>query len=155
MAFTDKILTSLFGRRLGLQPMSTAVSGSGRAGSNPDFIVGAEAVRMGVTTAETTSNNMPAYGVSFLTSAVSSGVFTLDPPIPGVDKVLHFGTSGATVYVKTANNETFQSSLGSSFTTFKSTQNVIGTVRLTGLTTALWGVQPGLSSASFSLTTTT
>jgi hypothetical protein len=155
MSFADKIVTSLFGRRFGLQPMSTNVSGSGRAASAPDFLVGPEALRMGVTTAETTATNLAAYGVSYITSSVSSGVYTLDPPIPGVDKVLHFGTTGATNYVKTANGELFQSSQGSTFSILKSTQNVIGTVRLMGLTTAIWGVAPGLSTASFALSTTT
>lgn len=155
MAYPDKSLPSIFGRRLGLQPMSTTQTGSGRAGSVPDFVVGAEAVRMGVTTAETTATNLAAYGVSYITSSVSSGVYTLDPPIPGVEKVLHFGTTGATNYVKTANGETFQSSQGSTFSVIKSTQNIVGSLRLMGLTTAIWGMAPGLSTASFALSTTT
>jgi hypothetical protein len=155
MAYGDKGLPTLYGRRLGLQPMTTNVSGSGRTGSAPDFLVGAEAVRYGVTTAETTATNLAAYGVSFMTSVSSSGVYTLDPPIPGVEKVLHFGTTVGTVYVKTANSETFQSSQGSTFMVLKSTQLVVGTVRLMGLTTSLWGVNPGLSTASFVLSTTT
>jgi hypothetical protein len=155
MAYGDKGLPTLYGRRCGLQPMSTTVSGSGRAGSNPDFLVGVEAVRLGVTTAETTATNLAAYGVSYITSSVSSGVYTLDPPIPGVEKFVHFGTTGATNYVKTANGELFQSSQGSTFSVIKSTQNVVGTLRLMGLTTAIWGVAPGLSTASFALSTTT
>lgn len=153
MAHGSNITTSIFGRRLGLQNMSTVQTGSGRGAR--EYMVGPEAFRVGVTTAESTSSNLPPDGVSFLTSSVSSGVYTLDPPVPGVEKVLHFGTSGATVYVKTAGGETFESSLGSSFTVFKSTQNVKGTVRLMGLTTSLWGLAPGLSSASFALSTTT
>lgn len=155
MAYADKIITSLFGRRIGLQFMTTGQSGSGRSGSAPDFLVGVESVRLGVTTAETTATNLAAYGVSYITSSVSSGVFTLDPPIPGVEKFVHFGTTGATNYVKTANGETFQSSQGTTFSVIKSTQNVVGTVRLMGLTTAIWGMAPGLSTASFALSTTT
>ena len=155
MAFSDKYTTSIFGRRLGLQAMSTNMTGSGRTGSNPDFVVGAEAVRMGVSTSESTDTNLAAFGVSFITSAVSSAVYMLDPPIPGVEKVLHFGTTGATNYVKTANGETFQSSQGTTFSVLKSTQNIVGSVRLIGLTTAVWGMAPGLSTASFALSTTT
>lgn len=155
MAYGDKGLPTLYGRRFGLQPMTSGLTGSGRTGSVPDFLVGPEALRSGVTTAETTATNLAAYGVSYITSSVSSGVYTLDPPIPGVTKTLHFGTTGATNYVKTANGETFQSSQGSTFSIIKSTQNVIGTLQLYGLTTAIWGLNPGLSTASFALSTTT
>jgi hypothetical protein len=154
MSWAEKITNTLFGRRIGLQQFTTNVSGSGRPGTF-DVIVGAEATRAGVSTADTTATNLTAYGVSFISSASSSGVFTLDPPIPGVNKVIHFGTTGATNYVKTANSETFQSTQGTSATTIKSTQNNVGSVFLVGLTTALWGVAPGLSTASFALTTST
>lgn len=155
MSWANKLLTSIFGSRLGLQPLSSAVSGSGRTGATPDVLVGPEDLRMGVTTSETTATNLAAWGISYLTSAASSGVYTLDPPIPGVRKKLVFQTTGATVYVKTANSETFLSSLGSSMTVVKSTQNVAGMLDLVGLTTAQWGMQYGLSTASLSLTTTT
>ena len=153
MAFTDKILTSIFGRRIGLQLMTTAQTGGSRGAQ--EFLVGPEALRQGVSTAETTSVNLHPFGVSLITSASSSGVYTLDPPIPGVRKTLAFQTTGATNYVKTANGETFLSSQGTTFSVLKSTQNVVGTVMLTGLTTAIWGVNPGLSTASFALSTTT
>lgn len=155
MSWASLITNTLFGRRIGLQQLTTNVSGSGRSNAPFDLIVGAEAVRAGVSTAESTATNLAAFGVSLITSASSSGVYTLDPPIPGVMKFLHFNTTGATNYVKTANNETFQSTQGTSATTIRSTQNNVGTMILTGLTTALWGVTPGLSTASFSLTTTT
>lgn len=154
MSWANQITNTLFGRRLGLQQLTTNVSGSGRSGTI-DLVVGAEAVRAGVSTAETTATNLTAYGVSLITSASSSGVYTLDPPIPGVTKVLSFQTTGATNYVKTANGETFLSSQGTTFSVIKSTQNIVGAVVLTGLTTAVWGVFPGLSTASFALSTTT
>lgn len=155
MAYYDKYDTSLYGRRLGLQSGSSNVFGSGRTGERPDFLVGAEDIRKRVSTAETTSLNLPAYGISMLTSAVSSGVYTLDPPVPGVQKWIANQTTGATWYVKTANGETFQSSQGTTFSVLKSTQNVAGTLQLVGLTTSIWGVQTGLSTATFALSTTT
>jgi hypothetical protein len=86
-------------------------------------------------------------------------VFTLDPPIPGVRKTLFFGSTGDIgVYVKTANSETLQSTLGTSFTTVKST--VAGVLELIGVTTAIWGML-GLTSGTssqasgFALTTST
>ena len=155
MAFYDKYDTSLYGRRFGMQQGSSSVTGSGRTGERPDFLVGAEDIRKRVSTAETTSSNLPAYGISMLTSAASSGVYTLDPPIPGVQKWITNQTTGATWYVKTANGETFQSSQGTTFSVLKSTQNVAGSLHLVGLTTAIWGVQTGLSTATFVLSTTT
>lgn len=159
MSWANLITTTLFGRRLGLQAMTSSVTGTGVAGRAPDFLTGAEQVRMGVTTAETTSVNAPAYGVSFFpgTSAASSAVYTLDPPIPGVQKFLNFNsTSQGPIYVKTANGETFNSTQGTTFSIIKSTNNQVGVLHLIGLTTATWGLSAaGLSTATFALSTTT
>lgn len=159
MAFNSKILTSIFGRRLGLQRMTTAESGGSR-GSN-EFLVGPDAFRSEVSTAETTSTNLKAHGLSRVagTSADSSSVFTLDPPIPGVKKILYFPSTGNTAcYVKTANAETIQTTLGSSHTTIKST--IGGMCELVGVSTAVWsalGITSGTSSnaGGFTLTTST
>lgn len=158
MAHADKYTTSIFGRRLGLQTMSTNVTGSGRSGSNPDFVVGAEDVRKAVTSG-TTSTNLPAYGINRVngTSAASSAVYTLDPPIPGVSCVLSFeNTSQGPIYVKTANGETIVSTQGTTFSVVKSTNNTVGAIHLIGVTTAVWQLaNVGLSTASFALSTTT
>ena len=157
MAWFNNITTTLFGRRLGLQSMSTVQTGA-IAGRVPDFLVGAEQIRMGVTTAESTGTNAPAYGISFFpgTSAASSAVYTLDPPIPGVQKFLNFNsTTQGPIYVKTANGETFNSTQGTTFSVIKSTGNQVGTLHLIGLTTATWGlIGAGLSTATFALSTT-
>lgn len=158
MAYGNKITTSKHGRRLGLQRMSTAETG-GRLPT--EFLVGPDDFRQGVSTAETTSSNLQAFGVSRVagTSADSSSVFTLDPPIPGVVKTLFFPSTGNTAcYVKTANAETIQTTLGSSHTTIKST--IGGVCQLVGVTTALWagiGITSGTSSnaGGFALTTST
>lgn len=156
MAFwSDKLFTSIFGRRMGLQNLSTVNTG----GRLPvDLIVGPEQVRRGVTTAESTGTNALAYGVSFFpgTSAASSAVYTLDPPIPGVKKQLVFNsTTQGPIYVKTANGETFISTQGTTFSVIKSTNNTVGVVDLIGLTTAIYGLAAGLSTATFALSTTT
>jgi len=159
MAFANKILTSLHGRRFGLQRMSTAETGGSRGAK--EFLVGPEALRLDNSTAETTSVNLHPYGISHVkgTSADSSSVFTLDPPIPGVEKTLYFPSTGNTAcYVKTANSETIQTTLGSSQTTIKST--IGGMCRLVGVTTAIWaglGITSGTSSnaGGFALTTST
>lgn len=154
MAFNDKITTSLYGRRFGLQNMTTGITGGSSAA---EFLVGPQGLRPLVSTSDTTSANIAAYGVSFITSAVSSGVYTLDPPIPGVRKTLNINSTSGTVYIKTANGETFTGSTqGTSFPTIKSTQNNAGVLELIGLTTAVWGIVGGaLSSGTYVLSATT
>lgn len=157
MAFGSNITKSIFGRQMGLQSMSSNMTGSGRSGEVPDFVVGPEDVRR-LITAGTTAKNLPAYGVSRVngTSAGSSAVYTLDPPIPGVMAVLSFeSTTQGPIYVKTA-GETFISTQGTTFTVLKSTNNTVGAVALMGVTTAIWQIlTPGLSTGTFALTSST
>lgn len=162
MAYHNKITTSIYGRRLGLQGMSSVETGGAVATGSQfhEFVVGAQDIRLGVTTAESTATNAKAYGISNFpgTSAASSSVYTLDPPIPGVRKFLAFNTTANGVYVKTANSETFLTTMGTSFTTIKST--VGGVIELIGFTTAQW-LAPALTSGTssqgsgFVLTTST
>lgn len=136
MSYNTLITDSIKGRRLGLQRLSTGQTG----GSEVEFLVGAEAVRMGVTTAETTGKAIKAFGVSNLvgTSAGSSAVYVLDPPIPGVRKIINIGTTdNGPIYLKTKNGETFNTTLGTTFTVIKSSAG--GYYELTGVTTAIWG----------------
>jgi len=159
MAYSSKILTSIFGRRLGLQRMSSAETGGSRG--NAEFLVGPDALRMEVTTAETTSTNLKPHGVHVVpgTSAGSSAVYTLDPPIPGVRVFISGGTANGPNYVKTANSETIVSTVGSSHTTVK-ISSLGGSFELVGLTTSQWlslGLTSGTSSnaSGFGLTTST
>jgi hypothetical protein len=153
MAFRDRIRENLWGRRLGLEVLSSVKTGSTQ--NVPlDLLVGPEAIRMDVTTAETTSINLKAYGLSNL-STESSGVHTLDPPIPGIPKTI-VCTGGATEYVKTRNAETIESSRGSTFTTMK--WSAYGVVHLLGLTTARWlglNLSSGTSSQASSIALST
>lgn len=156
MPYGSNIITSLLGRRLGLWPMSSAQTGSARGVR--EYLVGPESVRLGVV-AETTATNLPPDGVSRVngTSAASSAVYTLDPPVPGVAKFLSFeSTSQGPIYVKTANGETIVSTQGTTFSVIKSTGNTVGVVGLIGLTTSVWGMlNTGLSTGTFALSTTT
>lgn len=161
MSYGDKIITSLFGRRFGLQPMSSNVSGSNRTGLVADFLTGPEDLRRGVTTAESTGTAVTAWGISRLpgTSAASSAVYTIDPPIPGVRKSIMGATDNGPVFLKTLNSETIVTTVGSSFTTVK-VSSVGGHFELLGLTTAIWlgiGLTSGTSSnaSGFGLTTST
>ena len=145
-SFGSKYTTSLHGRRFGLQLLTTTESG-GAYGAK-DFIVGPEDMRVSISTADTTSTNIPAYGISYLvgTSAASTPVYSLDPPIPGVGKIVVFGSTDSALYLKTANGEyILGSSLGSSATTLRSSGG--GVFELIGLTTAVWGAMSISSTA--------
>lgn len=159
MAFGSKIITSIFGRRLGLQRMSSSESGGTRGAQ--EYLVGPEALRLGVTTAETTSTNLQPHGLSVLpgTSAGSSAVYTIDPPIPGVSKFIAGSTDNGPTLLKTANSETITTTMGSSWTTVE-ISSLGGSFQLVGLTTARWlaiGLTSGTSSqaSGFILTTST
>jgi len=144
-AYNSSILTSIHGRRLGLQAMSSGQSGSP---GNAEFLVGPDDQRVAVSTEETTDVQMKAYGVSYVvgTSAASTPVFTLAPPIPGVRKNIFFGSTDSALYVKTANGEyIYGSSIGSSATTIRSSGG--GFVELVGVTTAIWATA-GISSTA-------
>jgi hypothetical protein len=134
--------------------MSTTVTG----GSNGDaeFLVGAEDIRKVATTSASTGTNIDPYGIQYVpsTSAGSSAVYTLDPPIPGVSVTLYGSTDGP-VYVKTANSETIiGGTLGSSATTVKGSSLGFA-FTLTGLTTAKWAATFGGSTGMFTLSTST
>lgn len=153
MAFANKILTSLHGRRLGIQSLSSAESGSGRG--TQFFLAGSVAdIRRDVSTAETTSVNLLAHGVSVFgsTSTAAARTYTLDPPVPGVRKtiVVSCGASDGTFIVKTANAETIESTAGSSFTQF--TLSTKAVIDLMGVTTARW--MTAAASAAFTLLST-
>lgn len=159
MAWNTKITTSLRGFRFGLQAMSTVHTG-GSHGPN-EFLVGPDDFRVGVTTAETTSANLKAHGISILpgSSAASSCVYTIDPPIPGIGKSIVGTTANGPFLIKTANSETIHTTLGTSFTTVE-ISSIGGGFQLVGLTTAVWlgiGLTSGTSSqaSGFILTTST
>jgi len=134
MAFNNRILTSIFGRRLGLQRLTTGESG----GSRSEYLVGPDDFRVGVTTNESTGTNIKPYGYSMNlgTSAGSSAVYNLEPPVPGVRKVLVSSTANGPVYVNTLNALIFSSAGTTQATVKLSTLGV--PVELIGATTAIW-----------------
>jgi hypothetical protein len=155
MGFAKKITTSLHGRVVGIQSLSSAESGSGSGVQH--FLAGQFAdIRRDVSTAETTAVNLKAHGVSQFgttsTGTGSSAVYTLDPPIPGVTKFIAMtcGASDGPIYIKTG-GPTIESTAGSTFQTIKmSTRQFI---ELIGVTTGRW--MTFLSSAQVVLQETT
>lgn len=139
MSYGNNILTSLHGRRLGLQNLSTVQTGGG---APYDVLIGPEDLRRGVTTNETTATGISAWGVSFLngTSAASSSVYLLDPPVPGVRKTVIFSSATTPQYLKTKNGETYRTSADSTVATVISSTLTGAVVELIGITTAIWGL---------------
>lgn len=153
--YSSKIITSIKGARLGLSFLSSGETGTSK---KLEFLVGPDAYRAQHSTAETTSTNLAPTGISVLdnSSAGSSQVFTIDPPIPGCEKTIVFKTTANSIYLKGPGSETFQSSQGTSNTVLKSTNTVVGAIKLIPVSTAAWMVSAaGLSTASFALSTTT
>ena len=139
MAYGSGIVTSLFGRRVGLQTMSSAVTGATKS-LPQEFLVGPECIRYGVTTNETTGTPMQASGISYLvgTSAASTPIFQLAPPIPGVKKVIYFGSTDSALYVRpsVATHAFSGTSLGSTACgAIRSSAG--GMIELIGITTAI------------------
>lgn len=156
MSFNSAYVTSLHGRRIGLAAGTTNITGSGTAGRNVDLLVGPEALRTYVSTNESTANTLPAYGLSVLTTAPSSGVFVLDPPIPGVRKSLYFdSTNTNTMYVRTLNSEVIESTVMTSATVISSSQGANIILELMGVTTAVWVAVSVVSTGSLKMSTTT
>jgi hypothetical protein len=163
MAFADKIVTSIFGRRLGLQQMSTTQTGTGVAARQPEFLVGPEDIRKDCSTADSTGTYLKPFGASVLSTGLvtdATAVFRLDPPIPGVEKTIVWrsttiGTMSAKVFVtnSTGGGAGFQTSGGSSFTCVASSAGAV--LRLMGVTTDLWAVINGTTAAGFAYSTTT
>lgn len=137
MPYGNKIITSIYGRRLGLQAMSTAETG----GPVPlEFLVGPDEMKAGISTAPTTATAESAVGISNFvgTSAASTPVFTLAPPIPGVRKTINFSSTDSALYVKmTSGCAISGTSLASTgCTVIRSSGG--GAAELIGLTTALF-----------------
>jgi hypothetical protein len=154
--YGNKILTSLYGRRLGLQAPSSAETGVSKA---LDILVGPDAYREPQSTAETTSGVVGPTGNTILvgTSAASTPVYTLAPPIPGVRKTIIFGSTDSAIYLKmTAGCSIAGTSLASTgATAIRSSGG--GAVELIGQTSALYNTlnvsSTGVNTVGFQATT--
>lgn len=147
MPYNNSILTSIYGRRLGLQPLSTGQSGGTKGPL--EFLAGPDEIRLGVTTSETTSTPLDASGVSYLvgTSAASTPVYSISPPIPGVRKTVFFGSTDSALYLKNSSGCSFAgTSLGNTGATVIRSSGG-GSVSLVGVSTALYAVLAVSSSA--------
>jgi hypothetical protein len=151
------ITTSIHGKRLGLNMVSTGVSG----GTKPsEFLVGPDDFRRNVVTASTDAN-IPAYGVSLLSTSTTASstntIFTIDPPIVGVKKTLWWSStnSATNAVILVTTGAVFHSSCSSSATKLGSSANFGGTIELIGLTTSMYGIISPLSSGQLNSTAST
>lgn len=160
--FATQAIIHVQGRQLGLQYATSGITGASSVnGPKYDLLTGPDAMRQETTTANTTAANIKAVGTAWLqgTSAASSAVYTIDPPIPGIRKTLIFSVANGPLYVKTANGETFISSMNSTMSVLKGS-SFGGVVELQGVTTAIWAVLnvtsgTSANASSFAFTTTT
>ena len=155
MAFETRINESIRGRNLGFEQISSGMHGSTQGGR---VLVGPETLRNAATTADTTAKNLRAFGYSVLTTAQSSGVYIIDPPMPGVQKSITFHTtagSASPIYLKTANGETIGTTQGTTMSILVSSQTGYYCLTMVALTTAAWAVVGTLSSAHIRACTST
>lgn len=161
--FTDKFLISIHGRQVGLQRVTTAISGGTRG--QFDFFGGTykgermDCLASTFGNADSTSINLVPFGNHILpvSSVGSSQVFTVDPPIPGSNPMTVMTNGVDAAYLKVANPspEGFQTSAGSSFTVVK-LSSLGAPIGFNPMTTAIWAVTGnGSTAAGHSYTTTT
>ena len=139
MAYSDRIHESIRGRNLGFEFISSGTHGSTQGGR---MMVGPDAYRGSHSSAETTSKNLRAFGLTAFgttsTGTGSSAVYTLDPPVPGTGPkiiALTCGASDGPVYFKTG-GPTILSTGGSTFQTIKFSTR--GMIELYPISTAVW-----------------
>lgn len=146
----NQIVTSLFGRRVGLTPGNSSDTAI-------HYLVGPVAFRdsvMGISSAGSTivstsvATPLPPYGVSLVgaTGASATTAYLLSAPVPGVEKILYNPTTGR-ANVLTTDGGAYMASTASNALVSAQLTAQGSFVRLLGLTTALWGIA-GVSQIS-------
>lgn len=141
-----QLLTSIFGRRLGIDPN--------------EYLVGPKDIRKQIEDLTTTPTTVAAYGMSLVTATGSSQgpvQHFLPAPVPGVLKHLALGTTstGSHQFLSTANGASIKAA---SDGTTKSVINLVGqggAVTLFGVSTAIWQVIASVSTGGVTYTTST
>ena len=166
---SNKIITSVHGRRLGLQLVSSSVMGqstgfgSAPAGRVGDFLAGPDAFLEPVSTVASSAVSIPNFGVTILTTGTAasstSSLYLLDKPFAGVRKTLVFNSSGTAtnaIYVYTSTDASIcfsGSSIGSTLCCIGSSDGIRATVDLVGLNSTQWAITHFVSTTVFKLST--
>ena len=140
-------ITSIYGKRLGLQLLSSGQTGGSKGFQ--EYLVGPDGFRDPSTTSESTGTPINPSGLSFIvgTSVASTPVFTLAPPVVGVKKRLFFNSTDSALYVKMSSGVAIAgTSLGNTGATVIRSSGG-GYVELEGVTTALYAALNVSSSA--------
>ena len=165
---SNNIITSIFGRRLGLQLASSSVTGqstgfgSAPAGRVGDLLAGPDAAIQAVSTVASSAVSIPAYGITLLTTSSvassTSSLYLLDKPIPGVEKVLVFNSSGTAtnainVYTSTDASICFTSTAGSTMCCIGSSDGYRVGGELLAIATTQWQIVGLMSTGLLKLST--
>lgn len=141
----NQIVTSLFGRRIGLTPGNSSDTGIHYLVGPTAFRVPVLGVSSGGSTITSTSvaTPLPPYGMSLIgaSGASATTAYLLSAPVPGVRKLLFVATTGTAV-VGTTDGGAFIATSGSITSTYgiMTFAGKGANVELFGITTALWGV---------------
>lgn len=144
------ILTSLFGRRIGLKSLVAS-------DANSEGLVGFAGSQFPITdaTSDTTGTNITGYGITTV-DTTTNDTWLLDAPIQGVEKTLYFGSTSTGIRTVMRGAATFTIR-----TTAESTNTTIvvqaggQTIRLLGITSTLYGIlsKPASTEHAFNGTT--
>jgi hypothetical protein len=128
----NKILTSIHGRRFGLD--------------KDGFAIGAKGLRPPVTnaTSDTTGTAIPNHGIATVVTSTDDS-WTVDAPTPGCELSLHTGSSSTGTHTVSLSNATLISSNGVASSNILM-QGKGAHVGLVGLTTAVWAVKSVLQT---------
>lgn len=158
MPFNRFITTTIHGNRLGLvKPSSNATGGVvGQGIGGVEYAAGPDFLRHSGSSAASTGTDIRPWGYAYLptSSAGSSQVYIVEPPIPGSPPLTITGSTAAEVYLKTKNSETLITSGGSSFTVINPSSLGFA-ITLVAITTAVWAVINGSTAAGHAYTTST
>lgn len=141
----NQIVTSLFGRRVGLKSL---VSGD----ASSEGLVGFASNQFPITdaTSDTTGTNITGYGITTVDTSTDD-TWLLDNPIAGVEKIIYTGSTSTGIRTIKRKDNTFaiQSSANSTGTTIVAQGGGL-TLRLLGISSALYAIvsrPTGFSSA--------
>ncbi len=152
-----KATTNLYGRRFGLQALSSGQTGAARG--PVDFLVGGKlgGVRHEVqaATSDTTGTNITGWGVTTVDTTTNDG-WLLDNPIAGVEKVIHTGSTSTGIRTIKRKDSTFaiQTSANSSSVTIAAQGGGL-TLTLIGISSALYGIKSRPASTELDINVTT
>jgi hypothetical protein len=162
LGFKDGYITSIFGRRLGLQQLTSSISGS-TINPQGEFLIGPDAFRAQVSSGETMAVKLRPWGVSFIstttTAATTSTIYELEPPIPGVTKTLVFGstntaTNMVSVRASTGATICFLSTVGSTHCVASSSGGSQAAIHLMGVNSTSWAILGAVSTGTILFSTT-